>query len=169
MRGVVVTWLGHSTVHIRTGSGTSILIDPFIDQNPSYPKGYIFPEKLDLMLVTHGHFDHIADAVPLAKKHDCMVVAIFEIATWLASKGVSHTDGMNIGGSVRFRDVTLTMVEAKHSSGIQDGDQLINGGDPAGFVITIDGGPVLYHAGDTTVFTDMKLIQELYTPDVAML
>ena len=112
LKGTSVTWLGHSFVHVQTQVGTSILIDPFMEQNPSFPKGYAMPEKVDLILITHGHFDHIADAVPLAKKYDAMVVAIFEVAAWLESKGVEKTTGMNIGGSFRFQDVVATMVEA---------------------------------------------------------
>lgn len=169
LKGTSVTWLGHSFVHVQTQVGTSILIDPFLEQNPSFPKAYVMPEKVDLILVTHGHFDHIADAVPLAKKYNSLVVAIFEVAGWLESKGVKKTIGMNIGGSFRFEDVVATMVEAKHSSGISEGEKIIYGGEPGGFVITVDSGPVLYHSGDTTVFSDMKLIHDLYAPEFAML
>jgi L-ascorbate metabolism protein UlaG (beta-lactamase superfamily) len=169
LKGTSITWLGHSFVHVQTQVGTSILIDPFMEQNPSFPRAYVMPEKVDLILVTHGHFDHIADAAPLAKKYNAMVVAIFEVAGWLASKGVEKTTGMNIGGSFRFEDIVATMVEAKHSSGIGEGDKIIYGGEPGGFVLTVDSGPVLYHSGDTTVFSDMKLIRELYAPEFAML
>jgi len=169
LKGTSVTWLGHSFVHIQTQVGTSILIDPFMEQNPAFPKGYAMPDKVDVILVSHGHFDHIADAMPLARKYDAMVVAIFEVAGWLESKGVEKTIGMNIGGSFRFKDVVATMVEARHSSAMNDGDKVIYGGEPAGFVLTVDSGPVLYHSGDTTVFSDMKLIHDLYAPEMAML
>lgn len=169
LKGVSVTWLGHSTVLITTSKGTTILIDPFIEHNPKYPKGYKLPEKIDLLLLTHGHMDHIADAVPVAKKHGPTVFAMAELAGWVQSKGIQASVGMNIGGSHRHADVLFTLTEARHSSGITDGDQTIYGGEPAGFVIAIDNGPVLYHAGDTGVFSDMQLIRELHRPEVAML
>ena len=168
LNGTVVTWLGHSTVHIQTAKGTSILIDPFIEHNPKYPKGYELP-KIDLLLLTHGHSDHIADAISVAKKDKPTVVAIFELATWLESKKVSNTVGMNLGGTYTFKDVKATMVEARHSSSIEDGDRLIYGGEPAGFVIAVDGGPTIYAAGDTSVYSDMQLIKELYKPQLAIL
>ena len=168
LNGTVVTWLGHSTVHIQTAKGTSILIDPFIEHNPKYPKGHELP-KIDLLLLTHGHSDHIADAISVAKKDKPTIVAIFELAKWLESKKVSNTVGMNLGGTYTFKDVKATMVEARHSSSIEDGDRLIYGGEPAGFVIAVDGGPTIYAAGDTSVYSDMQLIKELYKPQLAIL
>jgi L-ascorbate metabolism protein UlaG (beta-lactamase superfamily) len=169
LNGTAVTWLGHSTVHIETAAGTSILIDPFIEHNPKYPKGYVLPKKIDLLLLTHGHSDHIADAVSVAKKYEPSVVAIFELATWLGSKQVANVIGMNMGGSYVHKDVTATMVEARHSSSIEDDGRLIYGGEPAGFVITVAGGPTIYHAGDTSVYSDMQLLRELYQPGLAIL
>jgi L-ascorbate metabolism protein UlaG (beta-lactamase superfamily) len=169
LRGTTVTWLGHSVVLIVTASGTKILIDPFIDKNPVYPKDFALPEKIDLLLLTHGHFDHIADAIPVAKKHGPRTLGVAELTSYLESKGVENTHGMNYGGSFRHQDVTITVVEAKHSSGIQDGDTIIYGGNPVGFIIQIEDGPTLYHAGDTSLFSDMKLIAELYAPEFGML
>jgi L-ascorbate metabolism protein UlaG (beta-lactamase superfamily) len=171
LKGTSITWLGHATVLITTPKGTNILIDPFIEHNPKYPKGYKLPDKIDLLLLTHGHMDHMADAVPVAKKHGPAVVGMVELIDWLQTKGVAQDKaiGINIGGSHQHADVTLSMTEARHSSGITDGDKTVYGGEPAGFVIAIEHGPVLYHAGDTKVFSDMKLIAELYHPELAML
>ncbi len=170
-QGAAITWLGHATVLIQTPKGTTILIDPFIEHNPKYPKGFKLPDTIDLLLLTHGHMDHIADAVPVAKKHGPAVFGMVELIGWLDQHGLDEkkSTGMNIGGSHRHADVTLTLTEARHSSGISDGDNTIYGGDPAGFVIAIDNGPVLYHAGDTGVFSDMQLIRELHHPTIAML
>ncbi len=169
LNGTVITWLGHATVLVQTAAGTSILIDPFIENNPKYPKGFELPQKLDLILATHGHSDHIADVIPVAKKTGAPVVAMYELAAWFGSKGVEKTVPMGYGGSYTHKDVTLTMTEARHSSGIQDGDKFVYGGEPAGYVLTVANGPVLYHAGDTSVFSDMQLIRDLYSPKFGML
>jgi len=169
LKGTRVTWLGHATVLIQTPKGTNILIDPFIEHNPKYPKGFVLPDKIHFVLLTHGHGDHIADAAPIAKKHDSAVVAIYELAAFISEQGVKQTIGMNLGGTAQLEDVAATMVEAKHSAGAQDKQGTRYTGVAAGFVLTIHGGPVLYHAGDTAVFSDMKLIRELYHPEIAML
>ena len=164
-----ITWLGHATVLVQTPKGTNILIDPFIAQNPKYPKDFALPAKIQYILLTHGHSDHISDVVPVAAEHGSMVVAILELAAYVASQGVARTIGMNLGGTVQLDDVAATMVEAKHSTGVQDKDGTLYVGVAAGYVLTITDGPVLYHAGDTAVFGDMKLIGDLYRPAVAIL
>ena len=136
---------------------------------PKYPKAFSLPSKIQYILLTHGHGDHISDAVPVAQKHGSTVVAIYELAAYVGGKGVANTIGMNLGGTVQLDDVAATMVEAKHSSAAQDEKGTHEVGVAAGFVLTIADGPVLYHAGDTAVFGDMKLIRELYQPTVAML
>ncbi len=168
-KGTRITWLGHATVLVRTPQGTTILIDPFIQQNPKYPKDFELPSKIDYVLLTHGHFDHMADAVPVAKKHGATVVAIYELASYIGQQGVSQTIGMNLGGTVKLNDVAATMVEAKHSAAAQDDKGVHYVGIATGFVLTVADGPVLYHTGDTAVFGDMSLIRELYAPKVVMM
>jgi L-ascorbate metabolism protein UlaG (beta-lactamase superfamily) len=156
-------------VLVQTAKGTNILIDPFITGNPKYPKDFSLPAQIHYILLTHGHGDHISDVVPVAAKHSSTVVAIYELASYVAGKGVARTVGMNLGGMVQLDDVAATMVDARHSSAAQDEQGSHYVGVAAGFVLTVADGPVLYHAGDTAVFGDMKLIRELYRPEVAML
>jgi L-ascorbate metabolism protein UlaG (beta-lactamase superfamily) len=169
LKGTRITWLGHATVLVVTAKGTTILIDPFIAHNPKFPKDFVLPAKIDYILLTHGHMDHMADTVPVASKHGSTVVAVYELAAYVEGKGAANTIGMNLGGTVQLDDVAVTMVDAKHSSGVQDENGTHYVGVASGFVLSIADGSVLYHAGDTAVFSDMKLIRELYQPSVAML
>ena len=163
-----ITWLGHSTVSIEVADGSVILIDPWIDGNPSYPKGHEL-KRVDLMLITHGHVDHISDAVSVAKKFKPSTVAIYEICQWLGGKGVADLVPMNKGGSVDVGGVKVSMTQAQHSSMIEDGGKMVYAGEPAGYVVRPAEGRAFYHAGDTNVFGDMRLIRELYEPGLAML
>jgi len=164
-----LTWLGHSAFRITTPSGNVVLIDPWVQSNPACPDALKKFGRLDTMLITHGHFDHIADAVALGKEFKPQVVGIFETCLWLESKGVTPTSAMNKGGTQKVGELEITMVHALHSCGIQDGDKIVYGGEACGYVVRLPGGLVVYHAGDTAVFGDMKIIGELYKPELALL
>jgi L-ascorbate metabolism protein UlaG (beta-lactamase superfamily) len=169
MRGNRVTWLGHSAFRVITPSGKVVVIDPWVESNPMCPAELKKFERIDTLLITHGHFDHIADAVDLAKKFKPQVVAIFETCLWLESKGVQNTSAMNKGGTQKVGEIEVTMTHAVHSCGILDGDKVIYGGEACGYVVRLPGGLTLYHSGDTALFGDMKYIGELYEPQLALL
>ena len=169
LKGNKLTWLGHATFHIETPSGKSILIDPWVMNNPACPKEKQSFKKIDLMLCTHGHGDHIGDAVELTKKHDPKIVGVYELCMWLKKKGAKQIQPMNKGGSQSVEGVRVTMVHADHSCGIEDGGEIVYGGEACGFVIELEGGVKIYHAGDTNVFGDMQIIRELYAPELVML
>ncbi len=145
------------------------MIDPWFEGNPSSPKNYKLPDKIDLLLLTHGHDDHFHDAVKVAVKSKAKVVAIYELTSYMQTRGVENISPMNYGGNLQVDDVRISMVEARHSSSIVDGDKTIYGGNPCGFVLAIEGAPVIYLAGDTSLFGDMKLFKDLYEPTIAVL
>jgi L-ascorbate metabolism protein UlaG (beta-lactamase superfamily) len=169
LKGVKLTWLGHATFRIETPGGKTVLVDPWVMGNPKCPNSEKKIKKVDVMLCTHGHFDHIGDAVEIAKQHNPTVVGIFELCGWLEKKGAKKTSPMNKGGTQAVGDIRITMVHADHSCGILDGEQIIYGGEACGFVVELQNGLKIYRAGDTAVFGDMQIIRELYAPDVALL
>ncbi|MBI4477422.1 MAG: metal-dependent hydrolase, partial [Acidobacteria bacterium] len=169
---LAITWLGHGTFLLRSPGGTRILIDPWLAENPSCPARYRKADSLrplDLILVTHGHADHVGDLVQVARATSAPVVAIFEICKWLEQKGLANTTPMNKGGTERIGDVAVTLVDARHSSSIIEGSTIIYLGEPVGFVLRFETGPTVYFAGDTSLFGDMRLIAEMYRPDIAFL
>jgi L-ascorbate metabolism protein UlaG (beta-lactamase superfamily) len=168
-RGFALTWLGHSTFKLVTRGMKTILMEPWVEGNPACPQSHKTIDKIDIMTISHGHGDHMGDAVPLAKKHKPTIVCIYEIHAWLQRKGVNTTSPMNKGGTQEVSGIRFTMTNAFHSSGIEDGAAVHEGGEPCGFVIGLEDGTRIYHAGDTCVFSDMALIRELYEPEIALL
>ncbi|MCB1035360.1 MAG: metal-dependent hydrolase [Acidobacteria bacterium] len=164
------TYLGHSTIRFDLPGGEVVLLEPWVDGNPSCPDHLKSFERLDAVLITHAHGDHMGDAVELAKRHrPKKVVATYEICQWLTSNGVENASGMNLGGSQDVLGMKVSMVRADHSSGLIDGPAIFDGGIASGFVVKLPGGYTFYHAGDTALFSDMQLIGELYRPELAFL
>lgn len=147
-----LTWLGHGTWSIVAGQH-KLLLDPFLDDSPTAPiKAQ--DAAADFLLVSHGHFDHVADAAKIASRTGATVVANYEICEWLSKQGVKNTQPMNLGGAIQLPFGTVKLTLAHHSSTLPDGSP---GGNPGGFLLTIDGQRI-YFACDTGLFYDMKLI-----------
>jgi L-ascorbate metabolism protein UlaG (beta-lactamase superfamily) len=166
LRGLRVTWLGHSTFEARSPKGVRLLFDPFITNNPACPPAARRIGRVDLMLITHGHSDHCEDAVTIARETGATVVASPELASWLERQGVKHLRPMNVGGRQRLSGIDVAMVPALHSSSAPDGTYL---GPATGFVVCFEDRQTIYFAGDTALFGDMRLIRERHAPDIAFL
>lgn len=151
-----ITWLGHSAVKIRASK--TIYIDPFLTGNPSASISCEDISGADLVIVTHDHGDHLGDAFPICKQTGATLVSMHEVAVKAEAEGIP-VEGMNIGGTIEAKGVKVHMVQATHSAA---------SGDPAGVVIEVDG-KNLYHAGDTGLTYDMKLVGEFFHPDLAFI
>jgi L-ascorbate metabolism protein UlaG (beta-lactamase superfamily) len=170
LANVTFTWLGHGGYRLDSAGGKRIYVDPWLD-NPKFPESERTLERVDVLAITHGHGDHVGNALDICKEHSPKVVAIFELASWLESKGAEGASalGMNKGGTVDIDGVKFTMTHALHSSGFSDETGITYLGEAAGYVIEFENGLSVYAAGDTAVFGDMELIGRLHSPDVAIL
>jgi L-ascorbate metabolism protein UlaG (beta-lactamase superfamily) len=166
--GVKIIWYGHSAFLFESIKGNRILIDPWLD-NPKAPAGVKDIVDVDLILITHGHSDHIGNTVEIAKRTNAKVIAIYEVYLHILGQGIKNAQGMNKGGTIEFENIKVTMVDARHSSGIDFEEIVISGGDAAGYVVEFENGFKIYHAGDTALFGDMKIIGDYYKPDLALL
>jgi L-ascorbate metabolism protein UlaG (beta-lactamase superfamily) len=164
--GLEVTWLGHATFLMTSSKGLRLLFDPFLTNNPACPPAARRVGAVDLMLITHGHSDHCADAVSVGRESGATVVTSPELAGWLERQGLKHLRPMNIGGRQRISGIEIVMVPAIHSSSAADGTYL---GPATGFVVRFEEGLTVYFAGDTALFSDMRLVRDRYAPQIAFL
>jgi L-ascorbate metabolism protein UlaG (beta-lactamase superfamily) len=162
-----LTWLGHASFRLDSPGGKRIYVDPWLG-SPTAPDSEKEPERIDVIAVTHGHADHVGDTVALHQRTGCTVVGMVELVGWLTNHGVAEDKGIgfNKGGTVDVDGVRFTLTHAFHSGSAPDGSYA---GEPTGFVVGLEDGTTVYFAGDTCVFGDMRLIGELYAPDVAVL
>jgi len=170
LKGNKLTYFGHSTFGLTSASGQFALIDPWVTTNPRCPENMKKLKRLEAIFLTHGHSDHMGDMLALAEEFKPKIVATFETYLWLESKKTgAHCLPANKGGSQKVGDFEITMTNAFHSNSIEDGGQKIYGGEAAGYIVKMPGGFTIYHAGDTCIFGDMKLIGEMFKPDLACL
>ena len=167
---LAITWLGHSTFLLRTPGGKRLLLDPWLTNNPACPEHLKKPPQVDLILASHGHADHIEDLVICARASGAAGRRrSTSCATGSQRKGIQHTSPMNKGGSQEIAGLVVSMTDARHSSGFVDDGQMVYMGEPCGFVIRLEDRRTIYYAGDTDLFGDMRLIGEMYRPEIAFL
>ncbi|MBI3493096.1 MAG: metal-dependent hydrolase [Acidobacteria bacterium] len=169
MASLSILWLGHATFVLQSPGGKRIILDPWITGNPMTPGAAKKIGALDLMLITHGHGDHTGDAVALGRSSGAQVVAPYELSVWLQKKGLQRVTGMNPGGTLSMLGLSITMVPAHHSSSVEEDGQIVYLGVATGYVVRFENGQTIYYSGDTSIFGDMRLIGEMYQPQIAFL
>jgi L-ascorbate metabolism protein UlaG (beta-lactamase superfamily) len=164
-----LTWYGHSAFRVEVGDAR-ILIDPFLSGNTTWAGGWEGPaEGCTHVLLTHGHSDHLGDAAAICKKTGAQLVANFEVCSFLAGQGVENANPGNIGGTVDCGGFTTSFVVAHHSASVQlDDGQIVYLGNPMGLIVKAPGASTLYHMGDTEIFGDMALINEIHKPEIGI-
>lgn len=162
-----ITWYGHSAFRLDFG-GKAVLLDPFFTGNPAFVSDKLAAASgVTHVVLTHGHSDHVGDAIEISKQTGAPVIANYDLCMWLAAQGLEKFDPMNTGGTIHQDGFSVSLVRADHSSGdIRDGMPIYLG-NPCGVIIKAKGEPTVYHMGDTDVFSDMALIDELHQPKVA--
>jgi L-ascorbate metabolism protein UlaG (beta-lactamase superfamily) len=168
MSTLAITWYGHATFVITTPGGKRIVFDPWLTGNPKAPSGAKI-EKADVICVSHGHSDHTTDVLNVARATGATVVAVFELANWFSAKGLKDVVGMGVGGTVAVKGLHISMTPALHTSSIEEDGRVHYVGLATGFVVRLEDGRKMYFAGDTALFGDMRLIRELYAPEIAFL
>jgi len=172
-KNITISWLGHATFHIVTPEGKNVLVDAWVDTNPSCPDEWKAKarENLDAIFLTHGHFDHVNDLADIAGATNAHIVCQYDLTPWLQGKGIAEDRivGFNKGGTVEVAGIKATMTAAQHSSTLVENGTIIPMGDPAGYVLRFSNDFTIYVTGDTSVTYDMLIIGDLYQPDMAIL
>ena len=168
MSALSITWYGHATFAIVTPGGRRIVFDPWLTGNPKAPAGAKI-DKADVICVSHGHSDHTSDVVTVARATGATVVAVFELANYFQGKGLKDVIGMGVGGTVDVKGLKISMTPAVHTSSIEEDGKVLYVGLATGFVVRLEDDRSIYFAGDTALFSDMRLIRELHAPEIAFL
>jgi L-ascorbate metabolism protein UlaG (beta-lactamase superfamily) len=168
MAALSITWFGHATFVLTSPGGKRIVFDPWLTGNPKAPAGAKI-DKADVICLTHGHSDHSGDVMAVARATGAPLVAVFELANWFQGKGLKDVIGMGVGGTVDVKGLKISMTPAVHTSSIEEDGTVHYVGLATGFVVRMEDDRAIYFAGDTSLFSDMRLVREMHAPEIAFL